>query len=104
MRHRPLVLIDGKPAALPPGDDLDACAVPPGAVRIRRQGAPPPADPPAPFFLDRPDWTDLTGSAVLVIGADYWLDAANNRFTTTPPAYGVRLGRAVSPTRLDRNA
>jgi len=52
------------------------------------------------------DWTTIAGTAALVAGATYYLDAAGpGRITSAAPTaagqYVVRLGRAASATTLD---
>ena len=57
-------------------------------------------------ILELPDWTNITGSAALTAGADYFLDPDNaGKLTVTPPTtsgnYLVFIGRAISTTAIE---
>ena len=53
--------------------------------------------------LELADWTDVTGTAALTSGGDYYLDATAGLLTATIPATGnlVYVGRAISPQKLE---
>jgi hypothetical protein len=53
--------------------------------------------------IQRSDWTSISGSARLEVGATYYLSAIPGRITKVPPLSGVSLvlGRAVYDTLLD---
>ena len=53
--------------------------------------------------LELADWTEAAGTAALVAGSDYFLDATAGLLTATIPATGnlVYVGRAISPQKLE---
>lgn len=64
---------------------------------------------PAEFILrgivERTDWTAVAGTALLTIGAPYFLSITAGKITATAPAGAsdivARVGRAVTGTKLD---